>query len=68
MQHTVLAASILELQEAYQQSVANLMQAQQHNQLAEVAELELQAEFWKIQYLERVEALSGRIGNSPTDS
>jgi hypothetical protein len=65
---SVLQASILELQQAYQEATLKLLKARELNLLHLEAHLEEEAQFWKIQYLERVKTLSESIGNSTTDS
>lgn len=68
MQFQVLAASVQELQEAYQESLLKVMEAQQQGKLVALAYLEAESDFWKREFMERISVLSERVGSGATDS
>lgn len=67
MQYQVLAASVEELREAYQDSLTTMLKARE----ADLPEVELwakrESEYWKVEFLQRLKALSESIRSNQAD-
>ncbi len=68
MLYQIQAASVEELREAYQDSLLKQRAAELQGKSILSQRLREESEFWKINFLERMEQLSASIANSSRDS